>query len=115
MKQTFLFFLSLLLAMTACKVGPKYQEPDPLMPLSFNEEKTNKTILVDDEDFIHWWTALNDPFLNELLEETLNANFDYRIALQRVYQARSQYWIQFTQILPELDFDAQATRFRSSQ
>ena len=85
------------------------------MPLSFTEERVEESVPINDDDLVRWWTAFKDPFLNQLLEETLNANFDYRIALQRVYQARAQYWIQFTQILPEVDFDAQGTRFRASQ
>ncbi len=45
----------------------------------------------------------------------MRGDFDYRIALEQVAQARSEYWVQFAQILPELDFDAQASRFRTSQ
>lgn len=106
---------SLALLATACKVGPDYHEPNTPMPSSFVEEKAKETISICDEDLVQWWTALNDPFLNDLLEEALANNFDYRIALERIYQARSQYWIQFTQLLPDFEYAGEAARSRFSQ
>jgi NodT family efflux transporter outer membrane factor (OMF) lipoprotein len=110
-----LFFMSLFSLFEGCKVGPDYHIPEVDVPINYSEDQDNQTFSPSDEDLVAWWTILNDPFLNGLLEETVAYNFDYRIALEQVYQARAQYWIQFTQILPEIDFDAQAVRFRQSQ
>ena len=92
-----------------------YREPGISMPAAYTEDRIGQTTPVEDEDLLHWWGAFNDPFLDELLEETIERNFDLIIALEQVYQARSQYWVQFTQILPEFDFDAQGSRYRTSQ
>jgi NodT family efflux transporter outer membrane factor (OMF) lipoprotein len=85
------------------------------MPEAYTESKEDTTFVPKDEDFIGWWSCFDDPFLNNLIEESVSGNFDYRIALEQMEQARSQYWVQFTQILPEIVFDAQGSRFRTSQ
>ncbi|MFI5344537.1 MAG: efflux transporter outer membrane subunit [Chlamydiales bacterium] len=113
MKQIPLFLI--LIALSGCKVGPNYHPPVTPMPEEFTENLEDQTFSIADEDLFQWWAIFNDPFLNDLLEDTLWGNFDYRIALEQIVQARAQYWIQFTQILPELEFDFQASRFRTSQ
>lgn len=105
-----------LLILSGCKVGPNYSPPLTFMPVEFVEDQPEKTTFVSDEDLIHWWEhTFNDPFLNRLLEETLLHNFDLSIAVERVYQARANYWIQFTALLPDFESDFQASRFRTSQ
>lgn len=108
------FLLSLIL-LSGCKVGPDYSPPITPMPLAYAEDRPNKTATILDEDFFEWWTLFNDPFLDYLLEEALWGSFDYRIAVEKIYQARAQFWVQATELLPELDGDFQASRFRTSQ
>lgn len=103
------------LCLTACKVGPDYYPPPVILPDEFVENQPDQTIEIDDEDLVQWWSIFNDPFLDQLLDFAIDHNFDYLIALERVFQARSQYWIQFTQILPEFDAAAIASRFRTSR
>lgn len=111
-----IFLLSILLMMVGCKVGPNYIEPCPLMPANYNEDKAGRMVPIVEEDLVHWWEReFNDDCLNRYMEETLLYNFDLRIALERVYQARSNYWVQFTSLLPEFVSDFQATRFKESQ
>lgn len=113
MKYVLLIFT--LLALSGCKVGPNYHRPFTPMPLEFSEDRKDDTFSMDDEDFYRWWAIFEDDFLNALLEETLQGNFDYRIALEQIFEARSQYWLQTTQLFPEFDFDFQATRYRVSR
>lgn len=101
--------------MSGCLVGPHYRPPVQMMPVTFSEDRVGETDTLVDEDLAHWWTSFDDPFLNDLLEESLQRNFDLLIALERVCQARATYWVQVTGILPELDSSAQATRSRTSQ
>lgn len=111
-----LIFLSLPLMASGCKVGPNYSPPPTIVPANFIEDQPSRTTPISDEDLVQWWEdTFNDPFLDQLLEDTLQYNFDLHIALERVYQARANYWVQFTSILPEFDADFQATRFRTSQ
>lgn len=110
------FSLFLLLAIASgCMVGPDYHPPLTPMPEEYSEDREDETYVVSDEDLVQWWTVFCDPFLNELLEESIAGNFDYRIALEQVLQARAQYWVQFTQVLPEFDGSFTATRFKTSQ
>lgn len=109
-------FLTFMVLLSSCKVGPEYSPPPTLTPTYFVENRPYETTPVSDEDLFHWWEeTFNDPFLDQLLEEALQNNFDLRIAWERVFQARANYWIQFASILPDFEGDFQATRFRVSQ
>ena len=110
-----LLFLLLALSLTGCKVGPNYVSPKVDLPVTFHEDRPEETFTIDDAELVEWWTTFHDPVLNELLEEVTRNNFDFRIALERIYQARSTYWIQFTSLLPEFDADSLDTRFRTSE
>lgn len=115
MRRLLSFALMLSTIVTGCKVGPDYYPPVTEVPVAFSEDEAGRTFEPDDEDLVEWWRVFNDPCLDELLEEASNRNFDYRIALEQVCQARSQYWFQFTQILPEFIGDGQASRYRVSR
>lgn len=106
--------LVLLLFLAGCKVGPNYRRCYPALPVQYNAEQPEQTFVPCDSDLVRWWAVFNDPCLNKLLDETLTGNFDLKIAIQQVFQARAQYWVQFTQILPTIFFDDQASRFRRS-
>lgn len=115
MKRSFLC-ISLCLVISGCMVGPDYNPPVQILPTHYSESQEDEMLPpLPEEDLAHWWTSFDDPFLNDLLAETLEGNFDLHIALERVCQARAQYWVQFTGILPEIDSDFQATRSRFSQ
>src|ERR1700733_10846316 len=104
----------LVLLTVGCRVGPNYRPPSTFMPDAYTENRDDSVTLLN-EDLFHWWTSFNDPFLDQLLEEALGGSFDYLIALEKICQARAQYWNRFAQILPEIDCDGQASRFRTSQ
>ena len=105
--------LLLLTALTGCMVGPNYRQPATCMPEEF-VEGTGETVL-SDQDLNQWWKQFNDPMLNSLLEEACRANYDFRLALERIVQARSQFQVQSSYLWPEFDIDAIATRSRNSQ
>lgn len=108
--------LLFIIILAGCKVGPNYYPPnDSSMPTFYSEDRDDETFYPEEEDLVQWWERFDDPFLDSLLEEAVCGSFDYLIALEKVYQARAQYWNQFTMILPEFDFDFQATRSRTSQ
>ncbi len=93
-------------------VGPKYQEPEISMPVQFEEIKNEGET---NADLCQWWKQFNDPVLNELIDEALHANYDLRIALEKIEQTRAQYRIEKSHLWPEIDFNATATRTRISQ
>ncbi|MBS0655601.1 MAG: efflux transporter outer membrane subunit [Verrucomicrobia bacterium] len=107
--------VSLCLLGSGCRVGPDYEPPVSKVALEFSEDVPEKTFVPQDEDLVQWWKRFDDPFLNSLLEEAVAGNFDYKIALEQVIQARATYDVQFAAILPEIDFDMQGSRFRTSK
>ncbi len=107
--------LTLSSLLTGCKVGPNYHPPETLMPTAFVEDREEDTFAVSDENLCRWWTRFNDPFLDQLLEESISGSFDYHIALEKICQARAQYQIQFAQIFPEIELEGSGSRFRASE
>lgn len=111
-----LLLIGLSVMISGCKVGPHYSSPETIMPSHFIESETCGSCAVADADLIRWWEcAFNDSFLDQLLEETMEHNFDLRIALENIFQARANYWVQFTSILPQLTADFQSSHYRTSQ
>ena len=104
--------LCLLLALASCMVGPNYKKPETEMPVSFEEK--NNAEMVSDADLCQWWKQFEDPLLNVLIEEAVEGNFDWRIALEQIIEARAQVKIQNSYLWPEIDLNAAATRSRFS-
>jgi multidrug efflux system outer membrane protein len=61
-----------------------------------------------------WWTQFNDPQLTALIEETLAANLDLRIAVARIEEARANLRLARSYQFPIIDADAAAARVRRS-
>lgn len=108
------YWLIFLLFLTGCKVGPNYKTPPAPIPPNYSEDRSQQTFVPLDSDLVRWWALFQDPCLNSLLQETLMGNFDLRIAIETVFQARAQYGVQFAQIFPTLYADAQGSRYRRS-
>lgn len=96
-------------------VGPDYETPHTPMPAIYSEERENETFVATDEDLVRWWKIFEDPFLDCLLEETNLQSFDLYAALEMVYQARAQYYIQLAALWPEVDLTGFATRMHTSK
>lgn len=83
--------LSILL-IGGCTVGPEFRKPDPVLPDRWSAardpvaplKRANETVLS------LWWKSFNDPELDRLIEETRVQNFDLRIAMTKIDQARSE-------------------------
>jgi NodT family efflux transporter outer membrane factor (OMF) lipoprotein len=110
MRQLPLLFLFLLLS--GCMVGPKYQEPEISLPGKFEEIDGFGEVA---EDLSEWWKRFNDPLLDGFIAEALRGNFDLRLAVERIEQARAQYRVEKSHLWPEIDLNATAVRSRLSQ
>lgn len=113
--KTPLLLVCLALFLSSCKVGPNYVPPDTPVPEYFRESDEGPTDDLEDSALFHWWLAFEDPLLDALLEQALEGNFDFQISLNKIVAARAIYWSQFTQLLPDFLFGAQASRSRASQ
>ncbi len=101
------YFL-ILLFLTGCTVGPNYHKPDVQMPMSFEEKKEDEPL--SDQDLVGWWKHFDDPVLNRLVQEAVQGNYDWRIALEQIVEARAKYRVERSYLWPEIDLNAAATR-----
>jgi multidrug efflux system outer membrane protein len=61
-----------------------------------------------------WWGIFKDPALQDLIRLALTNNYDLRITLSRVDQARALEAQARSQFLPQVNYEGEATRGRNS-
>ena len=72
--------------LSACAVGPDYQPPETQAAEKFDRlESTYST----QEGVAHFWDTFEDATLQRLVDEATKSNYDVRIALSRVAEARA--------------------------
>lgn len=102
-------FLSLSLA-SGCVVGPDYQKPTLAMPISWSK----KTKQEAPPELSQWWKKLNDPLLDQLVDEAVAGNLDVASVKAKVRQARATTREQAGSLLPSATASSSATRNRSA-
>jgi outer membrane protein, multidrug efflux system len=97
-----------------CTVGPDYHRPEVPTPAAYRGADTaalapGAKTLGD----VEWWTIFQDPVLVELVRTALAANYDLRIAVERILQAQAQVTIARSQLFPTLNaqIDGSYTRY----
>src|ERR1041385_5342473 len=89
---------ALALTLAGCAIGPNYKRPTVSAPTSFhgatNQVSTNS--IAD----LPWWTVFKDPVLQDLVRTALTNNYDLRITLARMDQARALQTQARSQFLP---------------
>jgi NodT family efflux transporter outer membrane factor (OMF) lipoprotein len=82
------------------KVGPNYVRPGaPVAPAWIDSD--NKELTGDPVDDCAWWTSLNDPTLNGLIETAYRQNLNLRQAGTRIIEARAQRNIAAGNLFPQ--------------
>ncbi len=76
--------------LSACTtVGPEYVQPEsPLAPEWYQAERAGLTTTVEEQ--LRWWSRLNDPVLDQLVELAHKQNNSLKIAGLRVLESRAQ-------------------------
>ena len=99
-------------ALTACSLGPKYQHPDIPPPAQWTDGGQASAVWPSAD----WWREFNSPELNELITEARSANDDLAAAIARVDEADAQAQVAGAALLPSVGagFDASRARGRSS-
>ncbi|HEX5161498.1 MAG TPA: efflux transporter outer membrane subunit [Steroidobacteraceae bacterium] len=72
--------------LAACAVGPDYQAPETPAPAKFDGADANYST---QEAVAEFWQSFEDKTLDKLVDDALVANYDVRIALSRVAEARA--------------------------
>lgn len=96
------------LMISGCAVGPNYKRPDVPAPPQFRagEPQPSQTSLGD----VKWFDVFQDEVLRGLIKEALQANYDIRIAAQRVLDAEGQLMATRSRLFPQVDGQAGANR-----
>jgi NodT family efflux transporter outer membrane factor (OMF) lipoprotein len=89
--------ISLSVMLSGCMVGPDYHRPDLSTPTQYKELPGWTAVMpADDVAKGNWWTAFNDPLLNELEPQVAVSNqtvaksyADYQAAMADVQVARA--------------------------
>ncbi|HZR16822.1 MAG TPA: efflux transporter outer membrane subunit [Verrucomicrobiae bacterium] len=95
----------LMLFVAGCAVGPGYQRPSITAPHGFRNESVITTNSFAD---LPWWEVFHDETLQGLIRIALTNNYDVRIAVSRIEQARAITRETRGQFFPQLNFAAVA-------
>lgn len=105
------------LLLGGCMVaGPDYRPPAVDLPDAWQSRLDGGLHLAEEDPvrFVGWWTHLEDPQLNALIERAVRRNLDIRKAWSRIAEARAQRGISRAEQLPHVDSAGLASRSQSS-
>src|SRR5882757_2051972 len=101
----------LLVALTACSVGPAYKRPDIPLPTAWSEAPPDDGAGIWPSS--DWWHGFGSEKLNQLIAEAQRNNDDLAVAIARIQEADAQARIAGAVLLPSLDLNADASRQRA--
>ncbi len=109
--------LVMLVSLSGCAVGPKYQRPSAPVPTQFKESVAPTTPETGTPTIAYnnWWLVFNDSTLNQLENDADSANQDIRVAVARVDQAEAAARYSHSFLSPTLSLGASASRTREAQ
>lgn len=100
-----------LIALTGCTLGPDYQRPHVVVPISWRVNFDKASGLAD----AGWWERLGDPGLNDMIKIALENNKDLRIATYRVEEFNARLRIAGSASYPQLGYTASGGREQFSE
>jgi len=103
-KGTILCGIALIL-ITSCKVGPNYKRPDIETGNEYRFSGNRDSVSFADTT---WTFVFRDTILQQLIWQGLTYNFDLRMAIERVNQARAAFKYTRAKIWPSLDVSGTA-------
>ena len=98
-------------SVAGCTVGPNYVRPVVDTPAAWRIDYPKAAEVANTK----WWEQFGDPVLNELIDSALRENRDVRIAAARVEQFAGALVATRSQLYPQIGYNADASRFRSSR
>ena len=93
-----------------CAVGPNYKRPTINPPAEFRLENQHENLPYSD---LAWWEVYKDNTLQALIREAVTNNYDLRIALARVDQARALAMQARSQFIPSVTYNGTVSRGRN--
>jgi multidrug efflux system outer membrane protein len=99
--------------LAGCAVGPDYKRPPTTPPETFRGQTgpAEAASLAD----LPWWEVFRDATLQELLQTALANNYDLRVAVARVEQARALAARARGEFLPAIGYEGNIGRARGAE
>ena len=94
------------------KLGPDYSPPKLEMQDAWHQALTDGFV-AGEANLQTWWTVLNDPVLNGLIERADKGNLQVKEAFARIKEARANRGIEAGERFPDLNATGDARRKRS--
>lgn len=101
-----------ILLLSGCLVGPDYQKPTFNVPSKWNSD-SRETPSAPPE-LAGWWHRLNDPLLDNLIDEAIKGNNDVASAKAKVREARASLWQTTGTFYPGVDSSTSGNRNKSA-
>jgi len=103
--------LAVVMTISGCVVGPEYRRPDVTPPQQFRSQvaPAEAGSLAD----LPWWQVFNDKALQGLITQALAGNYDLKVAVSRIEQARQQVNVARADYWPQVGYQANAAREKS--
>ena len=96
--------------LAGCAVGPDYKRPVINSPAAFRDGTTATNGSFGE---LNWWQVYQDQTLQALIREALTNNYDLRIAVTRVEQARAVAMQARSQFVPSVNYAGTVDRGRN--
>src|SRR3984893_1600392 len=109
--------LLMVLSLSGCAVGPKYQRPSAPVPSQFKESAAPATQASATTPIAYndWWRAFDDAVLDGLEKEADAANQDIQVAVARGDQAKAAARSSRSFLSPTVSLGTSASRTREAQ
>ena len=103
--------------LSACVVGPDYRPPQLPAPDEWHSQPQTgvRPDSADSPTLASWWTVLDDPTLNQLIERALAENKTVKQAMARVAESRARRRISGAALWPSVNSSAGASRSDSDR
>src|SRR5689334_19607248 len=88
--------------LTGCAVGPNYRRPQAGVPAQWMAPATNGTQLGAEATNDEWWSSFNDQELDSLIHRAAAANYDVKLSLARLEEARAATGIAKSSFYPQI-------------
>lgn len=95
---------AVLLLLAGCAVGPNYHAPSVPVSGSF-DSVTNSGVAVDEKALATWWKGFNNATLDRLVANAVTNNYDLRIAIANLKEARALRRLATFDLAPTVNAD----------
>lgn len=98
--------------LTGCMQGTDYTSPNEPTPASFRNGPDNPAAASMAD--LPWWELFKDPALQSLIRESLQNNYDLRLAINRIEQARAIQAAVASPLYPQIGYQGGVSEGRNA-